>query len=66
MVGALERERKREICTRPHSVCRKVVLKTSFEQSEMYCVIRGTVGVDNESSSNLGLTNKKLLTVELC
>ena len=38
--------------------CPKVVLKTTFGQSQMWSLIRGTLGVENEEKNNLNFANK--------
>ena len=36
----------------------KVVLKTTFGQSQRWSLIRGTLGVENEEKNNLNFANK--------
>ena len=36
----------------------KVVLKTTFGQSQRWSLIRGTLGVENEEKNDLNFTNK--------
>ena len=38
--------------------CPKVVFKTTFGQSQRWCLIRGTLGVENEKKNNLNFANK--------
>ena len=38
--------------------CPKVVLKTTFAQSQRWSLIRGTLGVENEEMNNLNFANK--------
>ena len=38
--------------------CPKVVLKTTFGQSQWWSLIRGRLGVENEEKNNLNLANK--------
>ena len=38
--------------------CPKVVLKTTFGQSQRWSLIRGTVWVENEEKNNFNFTNK--------
>ena len=35
-----------------------MVLKTTFEQSQRWSLIRGTLGVENEEKNNLNFANK--------
>ena len=38
--------------------CPKVVLKTTFGQSQRWSLIRGTLGLENEEKNNLKFANK--------
>ena len=40
--------------------CPKVVLKTTFGQSQRWSLIRGTLGVENDEKNKLKLANKVL------
>ena len=42
----------------PLGDCPKVVLKTTFGQSQRWSLIRGTLGVENEEKNNLNFANK--------
>ena len=45
---------------RPHLGLPKVVLKTTFGQSQRWSLVRGTLGVESEEKNNLNYANKVL------
>ena len=40
-----------------------MVLKTTFRQSQMWSLIRGTLGVENKEKNNLNFASKVLIDV---